>query len=666
MAETTREKIARRKKEQAEARESRNSPKTDDSTNIFARAEDTILDIGKQLPHIASSAANMITAGATGGIERDVRANFDQFMDYMKGQNPDKQYPEYHDEATAARQQREADNPISTIIGDVGGAVAGGASGLIKGALKQGMKALPRYATVAGIGAAENVGAEAGKGKLDSIMDTVGAGILGAAGAAGGQAVGETLSPVADTVHRYFTRNPEVIADASSREVKAGLQGKLKGTTPGNVAGRTSRPDGIMDDVYNDAGNLKNNQTLADTDPRLRAEAERAIGMSDPAKLGPTRDLAEARLAAQDDEAAALTKRYIRPHSTKGESAADMDRRLETTRAEYGDMVKSNAFKNVQQADASKDINRAAMNKKVKAAFGDDVGKDEAGVRDWVITQLSGGKGVNNMSPNNLLKVKKKIDEEINLLMRGGGDSKVTTDSLIALGKVKKQINQQLGKTLPDFKRLSGNYASEFDLADMRETGADMFSKTKFDPKQLENYVKSLDGEPIRQQAFVTGALQAMMKRQGTDSVAEIKRVLKPGNNDYDKLAAILPEGQLDAFVEEAGDLIARADTAKGFNSTATAVAKAPPKAAEESRILRTMAGFGSALQGRLGSAAYLSSGAFEDPMKDAITNQIRDLLIAKGTPEAMEQLRTIMDVAPKVSQGRGATVGRVGNAIWD
>ena len=520
---------------------------------------------------------------------------------------------------------------------------------------------MSRILAGAGMGAAENMGIEAGKGAVtpESLMSDAGKGALFGGG---GQALGEAASLVAPKIGRMLGGSQATTDDAAA----ISLQKQMAGTEAG-LGDRLSKKGALT--IADDVSNLKpNGQTLMDADPRYLTEGKRAIAMSDPKNLDGPRQLAADRLAQADEQAAELTNRYIRPFNSKGMSTQQMNDRLISTRAEYGDMTKSKAFTLVNHADASKSISRSKMDKMVDRTFGSELGAGEVATKSWLKKQLNAGRGEGNMSAAHLLKVKKTIDKEIGQLMSpklGVEPSKVDMDSMIALAAVKKKITAQLGVTVPDYKRLAGNYASEFELQDARSLGADMFSKTAVDPTQFENFVKTMDGEPIKQQQFVQGALQSMMKKQGTDGIGEAKRLLKAGNNDYDKLAKIIPKDQLDEFVVEAQDLITRTAVGSKMGAVAEGVAGATPSGADANQLIRGLAGVGSAAQGRLGSAAYLSSGMFTDPIHDAVTKKITTLM-ASPKPEAAAELKSIMDVVAKSPKLSGAVAGMGLTSLMD
>lgn len=606
---------------------------------------------------------NTATFGLTGLAERTVGGVVNSV-----GQD-DTSFMEGVDQSTQGIRDREARNPGATLMGEIAGTVAGAGKlqSVAEVAGRGAMTVGQRIRMAAGIGAAENLGARAGHGDISSISDGVQAAGLGGFMGGAGQTVGEIVEPAVRGIAKRLGYGVEDAAQASAKE---NLTGQNK-RAPESASGRMSMPDtgpaGLMREAI-DGGTMRQDQILADKlGPRMVTETKTMARNPELVPgLGPLRDLMENRITEVDTSASRLADKYLRPDLTSaGDNAAISKAALSDIRPQYTAMIES-------PAATAFSIPRGELQNLVRATIPSNTAGPAKDTGAWLQNLLDRSGDVSdatgnadNMSPDVLIEVKKTIDVEIGKLMRGEVTA-IDKGSLARLSSFKAEITSMVSDAVPDYAAVAGKYSDELRLQDLTKTGSDMFSSNKVDADTMQGFMDSIgdDGASAavvatQRQAFIDGGLQAMMLKNGAGSVTELRRLMRPGSNEYDKLSVMIPSENLDSYVSGADTLMGEVATAKTIGRSIESAASNLPSAGVDPAVYAA-GGVMSAVAQRFGPAAYMLGRVLGDPTPGRVNQILMDLYSAQG-PEAAEKALDAIMAAPPAKQA-SMVGGLIGN----
>lgn len=596
-----------------------------------------------------NSALNTATFGLTGLAERGAGGLINSI-----GQD-DTTFMQGVDETTRGIQDREDRNWIATLLGEAVGTVAG--AGKIEAAAKIGNSIYQRLALAAGVSAAENLGARAGHGEVRSTSDAMMAAGLGIVGGAGGQALGEVIEPLSRGIGKRLGLGVEDAAQTVARENITGVNP----LAPESASGRMSMPDngpaGLMREAI-EGGTMRQDQILADQlGPRMVTETKTMARNAELVpELGSLRSLMDSRTANLDSSAKDLADTFLRPDlASAGDAAALSKDAIAAARPQYKAMIESPAATafSVPRSDLADLIAETVPSN--SSAPAKDTGRwlQQLIDRSGDVSEATGS--VDNISPDVLIEVKKAIDTEIGKLMRGEVTS-IDAGSLSRLSTFKSELIGIVNEAVPDYAASAGQYADELRLSDLSETGAEMFRSTKTDADSMQGFIESIGSEgesasviATQRQAFIDGGLQAMMLKNGAGSVTELRRLMRPGSNEYAKLSVMIPEGNLASYAAGAETLMGEAATAKTITSAVDTAAGRLPSAGVDSAVYAA-GGAMSAVAQRFGPAAYMLGKVLGDPTPARVNQILMDLYSAQG-PEAAEAALDAIMAAPAAKQ---------------
>lgn len=565
----------------------RNSPDTGEG--FLSRLDGAISEGISDVRNVVNSATGTMSFGVTDLMDRHGSAIYRNIADQFQGN--EKSYNDILAEVDAERQQHRDENKVSHTIGDIMGYMAGGAGMAQAGTqlaknvgmplAKQGWKAVAQRVLGAGAGgAAQDVAVQAGRGQSNIGRDAA----TGALGGAGGQVLGEAIAPVSRAVGldrliekgmSKITGDDVMLGWGSRAKGKEDISRSIMDPTVGDavadqnsIAGNLQVPEGFTPEKFRAASDAAGDTRLmGDVDPDINRLTSQTL--LDPDIGASKTDIyrqAQKRIDTAEQEAENLVNQYFTPAQTKPQQLEMFEANRKNLGEQYDAMIAAPEFKDpsllpVKRSNVAKQMqkllpttrNRStetlmeSLQKDVTEYLGANMGK-----RKYADDELISGEG--------LLALKKSIDDKLNAHWKGD-QSSLDTEKIKYLGDVKGYINNLLNKKNRGYTNLSSRFAYEADLKDLAETAAAMVKGNKYDPEELGSYVASLD--PRQKEVFVTAAINQWRNKARDQGKSTVKALMKGDNQERRRISALLPQGQLDEFLEKADTLMKDTENAE-------------------------------------------------------------------------------------------------------
>lgn len=663
----------------------RNTPVTEE-TPAPSGLMDKIGRVGEASKVFVNDAANMASFGLSGMAQRHGGAINNMVRSRMDDDpaNDGMTYSDFLAKVGKEMGQDRAEHPAASFLGEITGAVAPvvKAGSVVEKSLMAGedtYKALRpllhnragRIGGAAALGAAQNLGNEAGRGTLtgDNLASEA---LLGAGGGAIGQGLGEIIAPAARAVGgRFSSKQKKRIGQQEASESwfskKTGprnigtIVGRGQPITPEKLQSMADLAVGgkmfgetdiellrYMEGLTRQEGNVGRMSELADVARGRIAEIDRDLpnmlldNLTDSRRtaLGP--DAAEAAVRKRQEAGAVFRDIFDTPQART---------QPVTTAEEMHEGMLS-----MTQPDGSPVFDVANMTGTQRRAMQGVFGE---------LSALGGETG--EITLKGLQNMKFEVDDWLASAVRGD-QSSADKMAMRELLSVKKYVNDLMAEADPRYIETAKHFGEGAEYDKLTDVGNKYMgtSATKTSPLEITDYMNTLSLD--ERGAVQDGALK-WLEGKIADNPNYLKKLAKEDSAVFQKVKAIFGDA-IDSQSTSAKDLAETIDKALEYRKEYTSILKNiedSPRAAgvklgkEESKagLFSTIAAIVS--KGAIGDVV---SGSFWSPVRRLLagnpdeTSQVALEVLTRNSPDTVKGLLSELDymrTAPSAGLGWGA-----------